>query len=104
MIKEKVLGPDHPGIATTLSNRAGLLRSQVGMWELIMLAIISPREMLEWWAHHIFKITDENLLLVSRGRLLRPTICIFEPLILERSRWDPTIPTSQCGSTTGQVY
>ena len=28
-IVEKVLGPDHPSLATTLSNRAGLLEIQV---------------------------------------------------------------------------
>ena len=28
-IEEKVLGPEHPSLATTLGNRAGLLKAQV---------------------------------------------------------------------------
>lgn len=28
-IREKAVGPDHPDVATALSNRAGLLRVQV---------------------------------------------------------------------------
>ena len=28
-IREKALGPDHPAVATTLNNRAGLLEAQV---------------------------------------------------------------------------
>ena len=28
-IQERALGPDHPGLAVSLSNRAGLLRQQV---------------------------------------------------------------------------
>lgn len=32
-IREKALGPDHPGVAQSLNNRAGLLGIQVAFWK-----------------------------------------------------------------------
>ena len=54
-IDEKVLGPEHPSLATTLHSRAGLLEAQVRAggvvkgnvwWRIVKIAVLSYRAVL----------------------------------------------------------